>query len=54
MLEFDGRMIKRYCGGYIAEYDGRMIKQYCGGYLYEINGFLDHKQLMALFAILFA
>ena len=46
--------VKRYCGPYIAEIQGNRIKEYCGGYLYEIDGFLSHKEMMMLIAILFA
>ena len=54
LLQVEGNRIRRYCGSYIAEIDGNRIKQYCGPYLYEIEGFLSHKELMMVIAVLFA
>ena len=46
--------IRRYCSNYILETTGDKIREYCGPFLYQIEGFISHKELMALIAILFA
>lgn len=54
VLEVKGNNIKRYGGQIIAQIDGNKIKEWAGLYIYEISGFVSHKELMALIAILFA
>jgi hypothetical protein len=39
---------------YIASIEGNRIKEYGGRILYEIDGFITHKELMMLIALLFA
>ena len=53
ILEYDGKLLRRYNGNYRYEISGNMIREYNGNYLYEIEGYVSGKELMGLLAILF-
>ena len=56
LLTVDGDYIKEYqTGKYRYKISGDKIVEYQSGrYLYKFDGFLSHKEIVALLAILFA
>ena len=54
ILQFDGRLLRRYGGQYIAEVQDNKIRRWGGLWEYVIDGFITHKELMALLTLLYA